>query len=87
MNNEHFIGSCDSCGFKDILVKNFNTTKFGQEGKEIRTNNFCDLCSHTLISGHVSYPAQYPNWIGALGYIGNAILQEIRSLKNERLSG
>lgn len=84
MPNEYFIGECDSCHFKDIEIKTYRTDFWGSEGREERMHNFCDICSHTLISHHVSYPGQYPNWIGALGYIGNAIIKAIKE-KNEQI--
>lgn len=78
--SEPFIGTCDSCHFEDIPVKNYNTSRFAE--KELRENKFCVICSNTLISNHVTYPGQYPNWLGDIAYCVNAIIQEIRKSRD-----
>lgn len=70
---------CDSCGFKTKLREYPRSPC--EKGEP---HNFCEVCAATFLSHPISYPRLYGDQhhlFSSIGYLGNMLLEEIRSLK------
>ena len=71
-------GTCESCYFEDIEVKEYPDEK----------NNpikLCGICAGSLLSKSITYPSLYNSdtrlICSSVGWIANKILQEIKNAK------
>jgi len=80
------IGICHSCSFEDIEIREYSKSF---SGSPERTKTWlCEICAKTLLSRAHLYPSlAYPAWVSGIAYCANAIIQEIRKLKEEKNAG
>lgn len=75
-------GDCDCCGFEGVMVKPYDIRRGAPMGSALGKKWLCALCAGTMTGNAHEYPEQYGREgevMKTICYVGNAILQTIRS--------